>query len=145
MLTPSQIHALIPHSDTMALIDRVVSWDADMIVCESVYPTPLTHPLSIEGTLSLFCLAEYGAQAMAIHGAVTSGDAQKEGYLVALRDVIPHVAKLPSASAMPLSITATMLYRDASSSSYRFSVCAGGTTLLEGQAVVVVKNTEIGA
>jgi predicted hotdog family 3-hydroxylacyl-ACP dehydratase len=141
MLTKSHINSLILHSDSMALIDHVIFWNTNTLHAESTYPDPLLHPLALEGRLSLFCLAEYGAQAMAIHGALTSGEVQKEGYLVALREVVPHVVELPENSGAPLSITAEALHRDTASSSYRFTIKVGEQMLLEGQAMVVVKDT----
>ena len=69
MLMPS-IETLLPHAGRMRLIDRVVSYDEQTIVCESDSHRAADHPLAEAGVLSIICGLEYGAQAMAIHGAL---------------------------------------------------------------------------
>ena len=69
MLMPS-IETLLPHAGRMRLIDRVVSYDEQTIVCESDSHRAADHPLAEAGVLSIVCGLEYGAQAMAIHGAL---------------------------------------------------------------------------
>ena len=69
MLIPS-IETLLPHAGRMRLIDRIVSYDEQRIVCESDSHRAPDHPLADGGALSIICGLEYGAQVMAIHGGL---------------------------------------------------------------------------
>ena len=70
MLERSEIAALIPHSGSMCLVDRVLSWGDDMIRCSSDSHHRSDHPLRRNGRLGAVHLVEYAVQAMAIHGAL---------------------------------------------------------------------------
>ena len=90
MFNNSKLCELIPHSGTMCLIDSIDKWDDESIVCITSTHLKCNNPLLSEGVLPVSALIEYGAQAMAIHGALVankSGERMQEGYLAALRDV----------------------------------------------------------
>jgi len=66
----------IPHAGRMCLLDEVLAWDANRIVCRSSTHRHVDNPLRVNGTLGAACGIEYAAQAMAVHGAlIAMGDA----------------------------------------------------------------------
>ena len=138
MLTPA-IESLLPHAGRMRLIDRVVSYDEQAIVCESDSHRAADHPLAQGGVLSILCGLEYGAQAMAIHGALLAarGARARHGYLVAASDLRWSVERLDRCAA-PLVIEAVSEFRSDNQVAYRFEISASGTELLSGRASVVL-------
>ena len=138
MLTPS-IETLLPHAGRMRLIDRVVSYDEQTIVCESDSHRAADHPLAEAGVLSIVCGLEYGAQAMAIHGALlAAADARaRHGYLVSASELRWSVVQL-NVSAGPLVIEAVSEFRADNQVAYRFELRADSSTILTGRASVVL-------
>ena len=138
MLTPA-IEALLPHAGRMRLIDRVVSYDEQTIVCESDSHRAADHPMAEAGVLSIICGLEYGAQAMAIHGALLAagGAPTRHGYLVAASDLRWSAERLDLCTA-PLVIEAVSEFRSDNQVAYRFEISASGTELLSGRASVVL-------
>jgi len=129
------IARLIPHQGAMCLLDRVVSCDAERIVCVAESHRDPGNPLRRDGVLPAIAGVEYAAQAMALHGALTGGSPQPPGFLTALRDVVLAVERLDEAAA--LEVAAVALAREARGFIYRFEVASGGT-LLAGRATVMV-------
>ena len=66
-LTPSQ---LIPHAGSMCLLEQVVSWDQQGVVCSTQSHKSLANPLRSSDQLSAVHAVEYGAQAVAVHGGL---------------------------------------------------------------------------
>jgi predicted hotdog family 3-hydroxylacyl-ACP dehydratase len=132
---------LIPHAGAMALIDAVVEVDPDRILARSDNHRAADHPLRRDGRLHAIHLCEYGAQAMAVHGALVAraaGGRARPGLLVALRAVdlaVGHIDLLPG----PLLIDARREHADAGAWLYRFEVSHGGATLARGQAMVMLE------
>ena len=87
MIDKSEIRRLIPHSGTMCLLDGVVRWDDDSIVCITNTHRDANNPLRRDGQLSAVHALEYGAQAAAIHGGLraraagTTAPARKDARL----------------------------------------------------------------
>ena len=69
-LSRKEISECIPHAGRMVLLDEVVEWDDDHIVCRSHSHQDRDNPLYLAGQLSAVCAIEYAAQAMAVHGSV---------------------------------------------------------------------------
>lgn len=131
----------IPHRGRMALIERVLSYDADGIVAESDTHRALDHPLRRDGRLHAVHLCEYGAQAMAVHGALIALDAGagvRPGLLVALRDVELRVARIDDLSAA-LSIQARRQHADVNAWLYGFEIRHRGDTIAVGRAMVMLE------
>lgn len=131
----------IPHRGRMALIERVLDHDADGIVAESDGHRAPDHPLRREGRLHAVHLCEYGAQAMAVHGALLaldSGAAARPGLLVALRDVELRVARIDDLAAA-LRIEARREHADAAAWLYRFEIRHYGETIAVGRAMVMLE------
>jgi len=140
----------IPHQGRMCLLERVTSWDAERITCEATSHLDAGNPLRAHGRLGVACGIEYAAQAMAVHGALVSemqqaspghaaaaGGPPKAGYLVSVRGVSLHVARLDGLG-MPLTLRAERSSGNTASILYGFTVHAGDALLLSGRAVVML-------
>ena len=137
------IEQLLPHAGRMRLIDRVISYDDQRIVCESDSHCAADHPLAHDGVLSIVCGLEYGAQAMAIHGSLLAVNAPnpvegaRHGYLISASDLRWSVERLDRCAA-PLVIEATCEFRSDNQVAYRFELRAGDQSLLTGRASVLL-------
>jgi predicted exporter/predicted hotdog family 3-hydroxylacyl-ACP dehydratase len=132
--------SLIPHQGSMCLLDRVIAWTDERIeLATSTHRAP-ANPLRENGRLRAVHLCEYGAQAMAVHGALRSrGSPQRAapGMLVSLRAVSfsrDYVEDLPGA----LRVEAHCLQASESSLQYSFRVIHAEEVLAEGRAAVVL-------
>lgn len=129
----------IPHQFDMCLLDTVLEWSDDTIVCEARLDDLAVHPLRSDAGLSAVHAIEYAAQAMAVHGALIAGqnDAPRAGYLASVRSVRLHVDTLDARDA-PLRVRAERLSGDARNVLYAFRVDAVRGSLAEGRAAVVL-------
>jgi predicted hotdog family 3-hydroxylacyl-ACP dehydratase len=134
------ILSLIPHQDSMCLLDEVVEWDPSRIHCRSASHRSADHPLRNATGLRAIHLCEYGAQAMAVHGgllASAAGGRAQPGLLVSLRAV--RIARsFVHDLAGSLDVHAEKLIDTASSWQYAFRVEHEGAVLAEGRAAVMV-------
>jgi predicted hotdog family 3-hydroxylacyl-ACP dehydratase len=129
----------------MCLLDEVVEWDAQHIVCRSATHRNGDNPLRAHGRLNSICGIEYAAQAMAVHGALLAplNDAAnrtprpKAGYLTSLRSVRLHRERLDDC-ATDLFAGAQRLGGDERSILYGFTLNDGVSTLIEGRATVIL-------
>ena len=123
----------------MCLLEDVVAWDVYRATVMARSHTSPENPLRRNGRLSALCLCEYGAQAMAVHGALVargSGQALEPGMLVSLREVeltVPHIESMPE----ELLIEVERLAVGAGGLQYRFQVTCGGVELARGRAAVI--------
>ncbi|MGH6610208.1 MAG: hydroxymyristoyl-ACP dehydratase [Burkholderiaceae bacterium] len=134
------IDSLLPHAGRMRLIDRVVSYDEQRIVCESDSHRAADHPLAFNGVLPVVCGLEYGAQAMAIHGTLLAGTARdkaRHGYLVAASELNWTVERLDQCAA-PLRIEAISEFRSDQQVAYRFELHAADRQVFSGRAIVLL-------
>jgi predicted hotdog family 3-hydroxylacyl-ACP dehydratase len=131
---------LLPHAGAMCLLDAVERWDAAGIHASSAGHARADHPLRGAGGLHAVHLAEYGAQAMALHGALLAraqGDeAVRQGVLVSLRDVRLEVEFVDAANGR-LDVHAERLYADVSGAQYVFRVEQGGWVLASGRVAAL--------
>jgi predicted hotdog family 3-hydroxylacyl-ACP dehydratase len=140
MLTRDDWGALIPHRGAMALLDGVAHWDAQRLLARTGSHRRTDNPLRDGGRLRALHLCEYGAQAMAVHGALTAraaGTAALPGFLVSLRGVRLHVARIDDLAG-DLEIEAEKLLDGGASWQYVFRVRHGEQPLAEGRAAVIV-------
>lgn len=70
MMDRAAIARLIPHGDSMCMLDQLVSWDRDQVSCISRCHRRIDNPLLEGGRLHCACLLEFCAQAAALHGAL---------------------------------------------------------------------------
>ena len=129
------IAALIPHQGTMCLNERIVAWDARRVVLATASHRAADNPLRTGGRLRALHLAEYGAQAMAVHGGL-SGDAARAGMLVAIRDLKLHVERLDDIPD-DLRVEARRLVANPGGLIYSFAVRAGERELATGRVSVI--------
>ena len=140
MLPKTDWAQLIPHAGTMCLLDAVLAWDQRTIHAISAGHTRMDHPLRGAPGLHAVHLAEYGAQAMAVHGALLARaggvTAVRPGRLVSLRDVqlgMEYVDRLDGR----LDVHAECLYADGGGAQYGFRVEHRGVLLASGRAAVI--------
>ena len=139
-LTRAQLSALIPHSGSMCLLDSVQEWTADSIRCASASHRDPANPLRGPTGLAALHLIEYGAQAMALHGALLAQGGPQPGMIGALRDIKLHVARIDDLAA-PLLVTAQRRLARSDGLIYDFVVRLGDDTLrrlCEGRVSVVL-------
>jgi predicted hotdog family 3-hydroxylacyl-ACP dehydratase len=140
VLDAAQIAKLIPHQGSMCLLDSVLHYDTQSIRCSASSHRLATNPLREHGMLHAVCGVEYAAQAMAVHGALLSGQGDKPprgGRLASVRTVEFSVSRLDDI-ATDLEVCATQLMGDENSMVYEFTVVAATQTLLKGKATVVL-------
>lgn len=141
MIGRDAILAMIPHQGAMCLWEAVTDWDDTRIRLRSAGHRDPAHPLRSDDRLRAVHLCEYGAQAMAVHGGLrgaAAGGAPKVGFLVALRDVRLHVARIDDLPG-DLDGEAELLAESPASQQYAFRLFHAGTLLAEGRAAVMLQ------
>lgn len=140
MLPKTDWAGLIPHAGSMCLLDAVLDWDEETIHAASTSHARADNPLRGARGLHAIHLAEYGAQAMAVHSALLArrqgATTPRAGRLVSLRDVrlfAEYVERLDGR----LDVHAQCLAADAGSAQYAFRVEHRGRLLLSGRAAVI--------
>jgi predicted hotdog family 3-hydroxylacyl-ACP dehydratase len=140
MLPKTDWSHLIPHAGTMCLLDAVQAWDASTIHAISAGHARSDNPLRGEHGLHAVHLAEYGAQAMAVHGALLArarGSREvRPGRLVSLRDVQLFEESIDRLDGH-LDVHAECLYADDGGAQYAFRVEHRGRLLASGRAAVI--------
>ena len=140
MLLKTDWAHLIPHAGRMCLLDGVVSWDAQTIHAVTEGHARADNPLRSSGGLHALHLSEYGAQAMAVHGALLAraggAEAARPGRLVSLREVQLFVETVDHYDGH-LDVHAQCLQANEASAQYLFRVEHRGTLLASGRAAVI--------
>lgn len=133
----TNIDCLVPHAGAMVLIDEVVEHDGQRIRCQATTGPLADHPLGRKGRLPATALAEYGAQAMAVHGGLlaAAGSRPREGRLVSLAELNLSASEL--AHPAELTIEAERIGGSALGEIYRFEVRESDRVLAEGRATVM--------
>ena len=140
MLDKSHWAHLIPLRDAMCLLDTVVAHDDARLHARTASHRRIDNPLRSDGRLRALHLCEYGAQAMAVHGALTAqaaGTRAQPGVLVSLRAVELHVARIDDLPG-DLDVHAGRLLAGDTSWQYAFRVEHAGVLLAQGRAAVMV-------
>lgn len=131
------IAAHLPHRDAMCLLDGVLEWDERHVLCRASSHRDALNPLRVALQLPAACGIEYGAQAMAVHGALLTRGRLRPGVLASVRSVQLHVARLDNVAGN-LRVTAERLSGEQDHVLYRFSVAGDTGELLDGRATVVL-------
>lgn len=140
----ARIAALVPHAGSMRLIDSVSAFTDTTLLAHAGGHRHPAHPLRRDGRLAALHLAEYGAQAMAVHGGLlgeSHGETVAPGMLVALRDVMLEVDRIDDVPG-ELDIAVTRLGDFGNSLIYSFCVSAAGRQLATGRATVICGEPE---
>ncbi|MDJ0805481.1 MAG: hypothetical protein QNJ78_01475 [Gammaproteobacteria bacterium] len=141
MLDRIALCRLIPHAGGMCLLDEVLNWDQDSVVCLSRSHRRGDNPLRELAGLDGMHAIEYGAQAMAVHGgllAKASGSPIQAGYLVSVSNVKLRVDRLDLIES-PLIVSARQLMADGGNLLYQFEVSAESTSVATGRAAVIAR------
>ncbi|WP_158882908.1 phosphotransferase [Rhodanobacter sp. L36] len=140
MLEKADWASLIPHAGAMCLLDAVLVWDQQGIHAISESHARADHPLRSTLGLHAVHLAEYGAQAMAVHGGLLArskgAQAARAGRLVSLRDVQLHVEYVDLSDGR-LDVHAECLYADDGGAQYTFRIEHRDSVLATGRAAVI--------
>lgn len=140
MLARQNLAALVPHQGTMCLLDSVERWDEKEILCRTTSHRDPANPLRDGVILPAHVGIEYGAQAMAAHGALSGGMPRgAPGYLASVRDVRLHVQRLDDIAG-DLQILAEKLIGEGGRLLYRFALFAGERELMSGRVAVVLRS-----
>ncbi len=124
----------------MSLLDALQAWDEQRLHASTRSHARPDNPLRGEGGLHAVNLAEYGAQAMALHGGLLArsrgSDAARPGRLVSLRDVQLSETYVDQLDG-PLDVHAQCLYADDRGAQYSFRIEHEGRVLCSGRAAVI--------
>jgi predicted hotdog family 3-hydroxylacyl-ACP dehydratase len=145
MLDKADWTALIPHQGGMCLLDAVVEWTSERIHARSHSHRRADNPLRSDGQLRAVHLCEYGAQSMAVHGALIAREAglsAAPGFLVSLRDVNLAVACIDDLDG-PLEVHGERLLGSASGWQYGFRIEHAGRVIASGRAAVMMREDAI--
>jgi len=129
----------IPHQGRMCLLDSVLEWTDQHIVCESNSHGAADQPLRAADRLGAVAGVEYAAQAMAVHGALLTAATgpPSQGFLASVRNLSLHVDRLDDLCG-PLQIRAERLSGDQRLVLYQFHIHHQGQCLLDGRVSVVL-------
>ena len=139
MNTPADIAGLLPHSGNALMIERVVRWDDAEIVVATTRHRAADNPLRRDGRLASVHLAEFAAQAMAIHGGlrtVAAGARPQPALLVSVRDLTLECDFIDDL-ANELVIVARSLLANAGNWQYEFVVRHGGEIIATGRVAAI--------
>lgn len=139
MLARAEIARMIPHAGRMCLLDEVTAWDATTIRCLARSHRDPSNPLRAGAELPALCGIEYAAQAMAVHGRLSSTvtDKPRAGYLASVSDVVCAVRRLDDLDG-ELVIEAEKRAGDEARVQYGFTVTSNHKQILTGTATVVL-------
>lgn len=123
----------------MCLLDAVLEWSEQGIVCQASSHTAVDNPLRAHGRLGAATGVEYAAQAMAAHGALLAPaqTGPTQGYLTSVRSLSLHVDRLDHLAG-PLRVSAERLSGDTRLILYAFHIHHEERCLIEGRASVVL-------
>jgi predicted hotdog family 3-hydroxylacyl-ACP dehydratase len=140
LLDAAQIALLIPHHGNMCLLASVNTFDAHHIRCSAASHRFPSNPLRENEMLHAVCGIEYAAQAMAVHGALSSQkntSLPRGGRLASVRSVDIFVIRLDTIEDN-LDVYATLLMNDENTMMYEFTVSTPSQILLQGKATVIL-------
>jgi predicted hotdog family 3-hydroxylacyl-ACP dehydratase len=121
MLTRAEIERRVPHAGSMCLLDQVVQWDTNHIVCQAESPR-MDHPLALAAGVPVVAAVEYAAQAAALHGALLDGSPEPRGGRLARLSGVELTDGCLDAGSGRLTIRADLLARSDAGCTYNFAV-----------------------
>jgi predicted hotdog family 3-hydroxylacyl-ACP dehydratase len=128
---------LVPQQGAMCLLDEILSFDERSVVCRTASHRSPGNPLRCDGRLPAIAGIEYGAQAMAVHGALRAEGATQGGLLAGARAVRCQARYLDDESG-PLTVRAERLVADGNRLLYAFVVEGAKSELVSGRIAVVL-------
>jgi predicted hotdog family 3-hydroxylacyl-ACP dehydratase len=141
LLNATEIAARVPHCGTMCLLDALHESSDTHVLCSTMSHHAADNPLrSASGLLSCNAI-EYAAQAMALHGAMTTpadGSPLRGGRLASVRGVKLHMPRLDTIDG-PLFVHAERVAGDAGQAMYQFTLRDElENTLVQGRTTVLL-------
>lgn len=136
LMDHAQIAALIPHGESMCLLDEVISWDAAQLHSRSNHFATSTNPLFEDEQLDSILLIEYAAQAAAIHAALLHsglGD-KRPAYIGAVKNI--ELLEPIGNNHLPIDIQVECLLNNSSGAIYQISVLQSDKILLRGRLIL---------
>ncbi len=131
------IYARLPHAGGMCLLEEVLEWDGQSILCATSSHQLPTNPLRRHGALSAVHGVEYAAQAAAVHGVLSTAlDAGPVLLLGAIRDLELTVSRLDQLAA-PLKVAARLDARLGVNVIYHFELTAAGQSCARGRITLM--------
>jgi predicted hotdog family 3-hydroxylacyl-ACP dehydratase len=129
----------VPHQGAMRLIDAVVEYNAERILCRAD-PRRSDHPLARDGAVSAIHSIEYAAQAAALHRALQAPpqDGPRSGWLLQVREAVFEVDRLDTLDA-PMDIEATCLLGGSDLVRYRYAICSGAVKVGSGELTLMLE------
>ncbi|MFK5984968.1 MAG: hypothetical protein QM479_06040 [Pseudomonadota bacterium] len=148
-LNQQDLCQLLPHSGKMCLIDKVIFWDKDTLVAQTMSHIKADNPLRQGDKISTIIGIEYAAQTMAIHSALLQKQLQKNdniqqqinrgGYLATTRNIqvlAEHIYHSKASSSQPLEISVMLLMKDTQGYTYNFEISSDNAKLLCGRLTI---------
>ena len=136
LMDRAQITALIPHGDSMCLLDEVVAWDESQIHCRSHHFASANNPLFEGNQLDTVLLLEYGAQAAAVHAGLLQSQLgeTRPAYIGAVKDV--EFFAVIADNSLALDLHAQCLLSSSQGAIYELVAQQAGNTLLRGRLIL---------
>lgn len=140
LIEKAKIINMLPHGNTMCLLDGVLNYDENTITCISHHWQQSNNPLlNNHETMGVSILAEYGAQAAGIHSAIqqkAAGDI-KAAYVGAIKQFKFYTSTITKKSTY-LKIQASCHLTNERSASYDFSVSDENNILAQGRLLLAL-------
>lgn len=134
-LNRKDIELMVPHTGNMFLIDSVVDWNPNSIVCQGSCNN-FNHPLRRNGVLPTTAAIEYAAQATAVHGCLLNGTRTSiPGFLAKLTNISLASDEIDN-SENPLNIFAQLISRTEKGCIYKFEVRGTFHPIVSGQLMI---------
>ena len=134
------IGELLPHRASARMLERVIEWNEEFIRVATATHRAELNPLRRAGRLAAAHLVEYGAQAMALHGALKSraeGSLAPSALLVAARDFRASREFIDDLTG-DLELVARKLLATPASFQYAFDVFHQGERIAGGRVAAIV-------
>jgi predicted hotdog family 3-hydroxylacyl-ACP dehydratase len=139
---PEGIAALIPHSGTMRLLDRIDAVSETELSCTALSHLSPENPLRSGAHLPVSAGIEYAAQAMAAHGALTRRDsAPRRGFLVIASGVAWNADRL-DVPETELAVRIVRLAVNGGAAQYSFTLTAGPSVEVTGTLMLQLEQAE---
>ena len=127
---------LVPHRPPMLLLDRVLSYDGERVVCETVLGAG--SPFVEQGRVPAVVGIEYMAQAIAAGAGLSARDkgdgTTRMGFLLGCRDLTIAVDNFQVGDR--LTVEARRTWGEKELGSFACKVCRGDEVLVEGALTV---------
>lgn len=136
LMDRAQISRLIPHGESMCMLDEIMSWDESRIHGRSNNFAVSSNPLFENGELDTVLLIEYGAQAAAVHAALIQSQLgeTRPAYIGAVKDIELFISIVDNSTT--LEIHACCLLASRNGAIYELEARQSETLLLRGRLIL---------